>query len=584
MRGILKNLNFYNNVYSCIFYTISKKILMNRRNFIKTTGITFTGTLIGYSLFSFSNDKNSTLIHFPDYVNAIINNQTVQLINKGKEVWTYKDIIVTLKESDNSIEVFIEAPKVKISSVTLSWNTPSKSNSKIMNDHWERTYGDISWHKSSSTELLPWYFMEYNNHDTFGFGVKTSGNTFCGWQINDTQLSLQIDTRSGGNGVELGNRKLSAASIVTIKNNLAETPFQTAKRFMSVMCTKARMPKEPVYGINDWYFSYGNNSEKLILEHTNLMAPMAEGLKNRPFSVIDAGWFQDSPHHKNDCCWGDNMHTKNSKFGDMGELAAKIKKAGMRPGIWTRPLCASYKDKKNVLLPFSSGNENNKPVLDPSIPENLERVKNYFKLYEKWGYEIVKFDFTTFDIFGKWGFEMLNTKSMTQDNWSMHDTTKTNAEIILNLYKAIREAAGDTYIIGCNTISHLSAGLFELNRIGDDTSGNEWDRTRKMGVNTLAFRGMQHGAFYSADGDCVGITPKVPWEKNKQWMELVAKSGTPLFISAQPEATGDQQKKDIAACFKLASQTLPVGEPLDWMENPFPEKWKLNGNIETFNW
>jgi alpha-galactosidase len=558
---------------------------MDRRNFIKTTGITFTGALIGYSLLSFSDAKKKALIHFPNEVNAIINNQNFSLkIGKEKNIWSYQDVIVTLIKTDNSIDVFIKAPKVEITSITLGWKSESRNNSKILNDHWERTYGDVSWHKPIETELLPWYFMEYHKSETFGFGVKTGGNTFCGWQINHNLLRLQIDTRSGGNGVQLGNRELLAASIVTIKNGIGESPFQTAKRFMTIMCTKARMPKEPVYGINDWYFSYGKNSEKLILEHTQLMVPMADGLNNRPFSVIDAGWFQDSPHYKNDCCWGDNMHTPNQKFNDMGALATKIKQMGMRPGIWTRPLCGSYKDSETLILPMIIGREVNKPVLDPSIPENLERIKNYFKLYNKWGFELVKFDFTTFDIFGKWGFEMINTQSLTQNNWRMHDNSKTNAEIVLNLYKTIREAAGDTYIIGCNTFSHLSAGLFELNRIGDDTSGNEWNRTRKMGVNTLAFRGIQHGAFYAADADCVGITPKVPWNKNKQWMELVAKSGTPLFISAQPEAIGEEQMKAIAACFKIASQTLPLGEPLDWLENPFAAKWKLNGIIETFEW
>jgi len=35
-----------------------------------------------------------------------------------------------------------------------------------------------------------------------------------------------------------------------------------------------------------------------------------------------------------------------------------------------------------------------------------------------------------------------------------------------------------------------------------------------MGVNTLAFRGLQQGIFYSADADCVGLTLKVDWDKN----------------------------------------------------------------------
>lgn len=278
------------------------------------------------------------------------------------------------------------------------------------------------------------------------------------------------------------------------------------------------------------------------------------------------------------------MSRPNEKFGDMSLLAEKIKKAGMRPGLWTRPLCGSYKDSNSLVLPFIKGREENKPVLDPTIPENLERVGNYFKLYNQWGYELIKFDFTSFDIFGRWGFEMLKERSMTASNWSMHDTSLTNAEIILNLYRTIRTAAGETYILGCNTFSHLAAGIFELNRIGDDTSGNEWKRTRTMGVNTLAFRGIQHGAFYAADPDCVGLTPKVPWDKNKQWMELVAKSGTPLFISAQAEATGDLLRKDIKECFKAASQNVPLGEPLDWMENAIPKKWKLNEKVVNYNW
>ena len=89
---------------------------------------------------------------------------------------------------------------------------------------------------------------------------------------------------------------------------------------------------------------------------------------------------------------------------------------------------------------------------------------------------------------------------------------------------------------------------------------------------------------YATDADCVGLTTKIDWQKNKQWMDLVANSGTPLFISAQPEATGAAQKEFIKKCFTTASKKLPLGEPLDWMENEFPKKWKLNGETVDFNW
>ena len=556
---------------------------MNRRNFIKTTGLSLAAALLYDPLFASSGLAKNQLITLPDEVYAVYNNKTVQLTGISKELVGYDEILVFFENTGTGVSVSIQAPHIALDSITLRWKLPIKSTSKVLNDHWERSYGDLGWKNAKEMEILPWYFMEYNKSGTSGFGVKTGANAFCYWVIYDGKLNLTLDTRSGGNGVQLLSRKLKAAEIVSIKSDSGESPFQTARRFTKLMCDKPRMPKQPVYGINDWYFSYGNTSADLIFDHTQRMAPMADGLSNRPFSVIDSGWFVGPPDNPDDCCWGD-MSKPEESFKDMYGVASKIKNIGMRPGIWTRPLCGSVDDNVSLLLPNYNGNDKRRPVLDPSIPENLERIKSYIKLYKEWGFELVKFDYTSFDIFKRFGAEMIKSGSVPAQNWTMYNVNKTNAEIVLNLYKAIREAAGDTYIIGCNTFSHLSAGLFELNRIGDDTSGQDWSRTKKMGVNTLAFRGIQHGNFYSADADCVGLTDKIPWSKNKQWMELLAKSGTPLFISAQPGVAGADQKEFIKKCFSLASQNLPLGEPLDWMETPTPKKWKLNNEVETFNW
>jgi alpha-galactosidase len=402
--------------------------------------------------------------------------------------------------------------------------------------------------------------------------VKTGCSAICYWRVAENNLELNLDTRTGGSGVQLGTRMLHAADIVTTKNTDKENVFSTVRRFCKLMCDKPRAVKQPVYGINDWYFAYGNNSADLILEHTSLLAPLATNSSNKPFSVIDDGWSLGSDYTKT-----------NDKFPDMPKLVGEIKNLGMRPGIWTRPLLAKPGESKKILAPgFLNDNKDDGTTLDPTIDENIQRVKNLFTLYKQWGFEMVKHDYTTFDIFSKWGFEM--SDRMTEPGWHFNDTSKTNAEIILYLYKSIRDAAGNMYLIGCNTISHLSAGLFELNRIGDDTSGKEWSRTKRMGVNTMGFRMVQHKTFYEADGDCVGLTTAVPWEKNKQWMQLLAQSSAPLFISAQPDAVGAEQKEFIKQCFADASKLQPVGEPLDWLDNPFPAKWKLDNKIIVFDW
>jgi alpha-galactosidase len=211
----------------------------------------------------------------------------------------------------------------------------------------------------------------------------------------------------------------------------------------------------------------------------------------------------------------------------------------------------------------------------------LELVKGYARRFRDWGYRLIKHDFTTYDITGKWGFQK---PGFTNDGWSFRDEGKTTAEVVLDLYRSLREGAGDAYLLGCNTFSHLAAGLVEIQRTGDDTSGKEWERTRKMGINTVAFRLPQHNAFYAADADCVGITENVPWRLNNDWLELVTRSGTPLFISADPNAMGPEQREAVASAFKLAANEQPQAEPMDWQDNASPAMWRFGDEEKVFNW
>jgi alpha-galactosidase len=67
-------------------------------------------------------------------------------------------------------------------------------------------------------------------------------------------------------------------------------------------------------------------------------------------------------------------------------------------------------------------------------------------------------------------------------------------------------------------------------------------------------------------------------------MQLVAESGTPLFISAQKEAVGDAQRELIRQSLKTASAWHQTGEPLDWLVHQFPSKWRLLNREVQFNW
>ena len=100
-------------------------------------------------------------MNLPDEVTAILGDQLVTLTGRG-ESWTFKDLVVDLLVQGESIAVEIESPRSSLTAVTLCWKQTGRDNSRILNDHWERTYGDVSWHVPSDSELLPWYFMEHD--------------------------------------------------------------------------------------------------------------------------------------------------------------------------------------------------------------------------------------------------------------------------------------------------------------------------------------------------------------------------------------------------------------------------------------
>ncbi|RFZ84598.1 hypothetical protein DYU05_03005 [Mucilaginibacter terrenus] len=541
---------------------------MLRRNFLKLS-------VAGTAAAMFSNLTYAAgafaLVQQPDAAWANVNDQWVKMTRSGTG-FIYQDIRVDIKSGADSKSVYIQSPKAELMGVRLTWKNKVKSFSKVLGDHWERTYADMGWKSVDAKVKNPWYVLINDGTNTAAFGVKTGCSTICWWGVSEDELALTIDTHSGAGGVKLGDRKLHAADIITTSSRAGENAYATDHRFCKMMCPKPRLPKQPVYGINDWYVAYGKNSYQTIKDQTAAMAQFVTNAANKPFSLIDDGWQQP-----------DDFSIANEKFKDMHKMGEEIKGLGMRPGLWTRPLIARKDDSKTLLSPKIKGrDQTDELILDPTIPENIERVKRNIRLYKQWGYEMVKHDFSTWDIFGRWGFQMKDT--MTAPGWTFQDQTKTNAEIINNLYQAIRGAAGDMYIIGCNTMSHLSAGVFELNRIGDDTSGREWERTKKYGVNTLGFRLPQHNAFYAADGDCVGLTKDVPWEKNRQWLQLLSESGSPLFISAELDILDADKKAAIKTAFAHAARVQPTGEPLDWMTNPLPAKWKLNNREVNFKW
>lgn len=125
--------------------------------------------------------------------------------------------------------------------------------------------------------------------------------------------------------------------------------------------------------------------------------------------------------------------------------------------------------------------------------------------------------------------------------------------------------------------------MFESQRIADDTSGHDWERTRRFGVNGLSHRIAQHRTFSHIDPDCVAITSDVGWRQTSQWMDVVARSGTSLFFSPAPAAVTPEIKsamKIMSKVFLLACLLMTsyaVSAPTQGSVNHTPSPTTLPG-------
>ncbi len=510
------------------------------------------------------------ILRIPDSVTVFLGlNQPVNLQHSA-ERWEARRIRVATRVQSKSLGISIEAPGTQPTHVCVRWNTPSTGSQLILGDAWERSYGDLNWTSLVPERILPWYFLTRLGNGTHGYGVKTGAKALCFWQLDADGITLWLDVSNGGAGVELGERELTAATIVSREGLPGESAMEAATAFCKVMCEAPRHAG-PIYGSNDWYYAYGHNSAEQIVRDAELIAAVAPGKGARPFTVIDDGW------------------KDKRAFPDMGVLADAIRKRNVRPGLWIRPLQADEGASRHLLLPAGRFGKqcdgDTAPAYDPTLPEALQAVLAKVKEAKDWRYELLKHDFSTYELFGQWGSAMGGHP--TKPGWSFHDQSKTNAEIAVDLYQAIRQTAGEEMVIvGCNTIGHLGAGIFDAQRTGDDVSGKMWERTRRMGVNTLAFRLPQHRTFFRVDADCVPITAATPWNLNAQWLDLVANSGTVLLVSAEPAAVGPEQREAIRKAFQVSASIEDGAVPVDWLENTTPREWRFRGSGEkkTYDW
>jgi alpha-galactosidase len=553
--------------------------MTNRRTFIQQGAVAMAATALPLPRILRNSRRGAELVDLmrpPDRgaVETASGLARLQAVSGGGGRWEGAGVSVELVGVPGATRVRLSAASAGVARIGLRWNARLNATRQLLGDAWERGYGDLEWRAFVPDRVMPWYVLAFDGTRTDGYGVRTGANACCFWQVDREGITLWADVRSGGVPVRLGARTLDVCDVVCRAGGEGESAFAAQRAFCRQMCEHPRLPSAPVYGHNDWYYTYGDNSAATMRVDAEHIVELSPTGANRPFVVIDDGW---QPGRGAGKTGAGDWDRGNEKFPDIPALLADVKRMGARPGAWIRSLQAPAGAPDSWRLPRDHG------VLDPTVAGAREKIAADMARLRAWGFDLIKHDYSTWDIFGRWGRQM--GSALTRDGWTFAEgPVRTSAEVINEFYATIRAAAGDALVIGCNTVSHLSAGQFEMCRIGDDTSGTEWGRTRKMGVNSLAFRAAQHGAFYVADPDCAGVTAKVPWHLTRLWLDLVSRSGTMCFVSLAPDALGAAQKPAVREALARAAGPQPLAEPLDWMGTVVPERWTLTGDERSYDW
>ena len=380
-------------------------------------------------------------------------------LQRGGEQWRGGQVEVETKLANESLVLTLAAPSIPIAAVHVRWRTDVMVGLRALGDAWERSYGDLGWRNVIPERIMPWYFATWDGAACHGYGVKTDARAMCFWQLDPEGVSLWLNVSNGGDGVVLGQRQLTMATVVTRRGADGEDALNAVAGLCREMCGRASRPARPIYGANDWDNTYGHSTAESILRDTDFIAELSPSGGVRPFSVIDEGWRNGTP-----------------AWPDMKKLAGEIRQRTVRPGIWIRPLEAPKDSARGPLMPDARFGERKERAqelaYDPTVPEAQEKICAKLRDAAGWGFEMVKHDYSTYDLLGQWGFEM--GARTTLPGWSFSDRSRTNAEVIADFYALIRKTVGEAMVLdGCNTVGHLGQGVFDMQRTGDDTSGRQ---------------------------------------------------------------------------------------------------------------
>lgn len=330
----------------------------------------------------------------------------------------------------------------------------------------------------------------------------------------------------------------------------------------------ARVPDHVPTGWCSWYYFYNRVGEEDIL--SNLAEMTATG-HPAEYVQIDDG-FQSFT--------GDWL-VPNAKFpSGMKFLAASIREAGYKPGLWLAPFVlhedsVALKQHPEMVLKTTAGETifvqtwlGRCAILDCTHPIAETWLRHTIRtVVRDWGYEYLKLDGLSYA-----------ASPASLANYRIAGTTAP-----MNLRRGleiIRQEAGDeTFILGCACHFGPAVGLVDAMRVGPDVKGTWADGPNpsvKHAMRLTLQRNWMHMRWWANDPDCLIVreTDTGLSEPEVRFLATgIALSGGMVVASDDLPKLGESRRNMALALFPPAGV---AAQPYNAADGPAPFAWRAD--------
>jgi len=376
--------------------------------------------------------------------------------------------------------------------------------------------------------------------------------------------------------------------------------------YASAVASQYGIKLKPKPGVYCTWYHGGASNEKQIAANTEFAAR-----KLKPFGLsvmqIDDKWqaqlpkgFKHTGRIRNTGPIKVFVDARGNYPRGMAHTARTITSYGMTAGIWFMPFAGNFRSpyfdrdifaKNADGTPFHDARWSG-TCIDTSHPKGLKFVYDRTKRIYDWGYRYFKIDgmhtgIPSYNIYVHTSYRHQNLGKAR-----LHDPNTTLIQAYRKGLGALRKAAPDAFILGCNVSQNMISmgpafGMIDAMRIGPDNGsagrGSWGDVTKGAWHGSNLY--FLNGRIWHNDPDPVYVRKTIPTEMARWMCSWLAVTGAMHTSSMQYSTLSADRLDLLKRC--LPGHTLSA-RPADLFETDKPRIWLVQNErmnlVGLFNW